>query len=99
MTDIDLYREHGYVHARGVFDAQQVDEMRAAIEGILAGVAGTEHDANHLWKAVAQEARDPEDPPVLRDGLENHVNRGQGLMVAGPNPVYRRRRTRFDVSR
>ena len=41
--------------------------------------------------------RDPEDPPVLRDGVEDHVNWGQGLMVAGHNPVYWQRRTRFVV--
>src|SRR3954471_2259236 len=32
--------------------------------------------------------RDPEDPPVLRDGVEGHVDWGQGLMVAGHNPAY-----------
>ena len=56
MTHADFYREHGYLHARGVFDAAEVEEMRAAIERILAAVAGTEHDANHTWAAVQQEA-------------------------------------------
>ena len=250
MNDADFYREHGYLHARGVFDRDEVEEMRAAIDRILAGVAGTEHDANHVWKAVAQEAilkgfhnvqyhdavftravaqprlvalltqligpnvqlhhtkmlvkppekgapfpmhqdypyfpherhtmlaasvhlddtdeengclrvvpgthkqgpreaqseshtldvpledgtalpaaagdvvlfnyltihgsglntsmrtrrnvlfqyRDPEDPPVLRDGVEGHVDWGQGMMVAGRNPVYWQQRTRFQVT-
>lgn len=249
MSDAEFYREHGYLHARGVFDAAEVEELRAAIEQILAAVAGTEHDENHTWKAVQQEAvlkgfhnvqfhdaaftravahprltailveligpnvqlhhtkmlvkppeqgapfpmhqdypyfpherhsvlaasvhlddadeengclcvvpgshlqgpieatgeshtldvplsqgtplpaaagdvvffnyltihgsgvnastrtrrnvlfqyRDPEDPPVLRDGREEHVNWGQGLMVAGHNPVYWQRRPRFQV--
>jgi phytanoyl-CoA hydroxylase len=249
VSDAEFYREHGYLHARGVFDADEVEEMRAAIERILAGVAGTEHDENHVWKAVAQEAvlkgfhgvqyhdaaftraathprlvgvltgligpnvqlhhtkmlvkppergapfpmhqdypyfpherhtvlaasihlddaddengclrvvpgshlegprevegesntlavpldegtplpadagdvlffnyltihgsgpnrsdrtrrnvlcqfRDPEDPPALRDGVEDHVDWGQGLMVAGHNPVYWARRPRFEV--
>ena len=56
MTDADFYRENGYLHARGVFDPHEVDEMRAAIDRILEGVAGTEHDENHTWKGVAQES-------------------------------------------
>ena len=42
--------------------------------------------------------RDPEDPPVLADGREQHVNWGQGLMMAGSNPVYSQRRPRFQIS-
>jgi hypothetical protein len=34
---------------------------------------------------------------VLRDGREEHVNRGQGLMVAGHNPCYWQRRPRFEL--
>lgn len=249
MSEAEFYREHGYLHVRSVFDAGEVEEMRAAIGRILDAVAGTEHDENHTWAAVAQEAvlkgfhnvqyhdavftravahprlvavlteligpnvqlhhtkmlvkppekgapfpmhqdypyfpherhsllaasvhlddtdeangclrvvpgshrggpieatgpshtlevpledgtplpaaagdavifnyltihgsgvntsdrtrrnvlfqyRDPEDPPVLRDGREEHVNWGQGLMVAGSNPVYWQRRPRFQV--
>jgi phytanoyl-CoA hydroxylase len=249
MSDREFYAEHGYVHARGVFDPDEVEEMRGALERILATVAGTEHDENHSWQAVAQESvlkgfhnvqyhdaaftraaahpglvsvlteligpnvqlhhtkmlvkppeqgapfpmhqdypyfpherhsvlaasvhlddtdlengclrvvpgshklgpleptgeshtldtpledgtplpaaagdvlffnyltihgsgvngsartrrnvlfqyRDPEDPPLLHDGREEHVNWGQGLMVAGRNPVYWERRTRFEV--
>ena len=36
---------------------------------------------------------------LLRDGVEDHVNRGQGLMVAGHHPLYRHRRPRFVVRR
>jgi ectoine hydroxylase-related dioxygenase (phytanoyl-CoA dioxygenase family) len=249
VTDAAFYREHGYLHARGVFDEREVEEMRRAIDRILERVGGTEHDVNHVWKAVAQEAvlkgfhnveyhdavfaralvhprlveiltaligpnvqlhhtkmlvkppergapfpmhqdypyfpherhtvlaasvhlddttlangclrlvprshaqgpleptgashtlavpleqgtpveasagdvvffnyltvhgsgpnlsdrtrrnvlfqlRDPEDPPILRDGVEDHVDWGQGLMLAGHNPVYWRRRPRFEV--
>jgi phytanoyl-CoA hydroxylase len=56
MNEGDVYRDQGYLHARGVFSPDEVEQMRAAIDRILAGVAGTEHDANHVWKAVAQEA-------------------------------------------
>jgi ectoine hydroxylase-related dioxygenase (phytanoyl-CoA dioxygenase family) len=52
----DDYRANGYVHARGVFDAREVEEMRAALARILADVEGTANDANHKWGAVAQDA-------------------------------------------
>jgi phytanoyl-CoA hydroxylase len=249
MTEGDSYREQGYLHVRGVFGKDEVEDMRAAIERILAGVAGSEHDENHAWQGLAQESvlkgfhnvqyhdaaftraatnprlvevltqligpnvqlhhtkmlvkppeqgapfpmhqdypyfpherhsvvaasvhlddtnlengclrvvpgshrlgpleahgpshtldtpledgtpmpaaagdvlffnyltihgsgvnassgtrrnvlfqyRDPEDPPLLRDGVEEHVNWGQGLMVAGHNPLYWQRRPRFEI--
>ena len=56
MTNGEHYREHGFLHARGVFDAREVEEMREAIDQILGGVAGTSHDVNHTWPAVQQEA-------------------------------------------
>jgi hypothetical protein len=31
VSDRELYAENGYLHARGVFDAGEVEEMRAAI--------------------------------------------------------------------
>jgi hypothetical protein len=35
-------------------------------------------------------------PPLLNDkGIEDHVNWGQDVMVAGRNPVYWERRPRF----
>jgi phytanoyl-CoA hydroxylase len=51
VNDGDLYRERGYVLARGVFDEREVEEMRAAIDRILASVAGSEHDENHTWSS------------------------------------------------
>ena len=149
MNDADFYREQGYLHARAIFEARQVQELRGAIDCILDGVAGTEHDEHHVWKAVAHvavlkgfhnvqyhdaaegtpvpaaagdvlflnyltihrsgpntssatrrnilfQSRDPEDPPVLRDGVEDHVDWAQGLMVAGHNPVSWQRRPRFE---
>jgi hypothetical protein len=41
--------------------------------------------------------RDPADPPLLRGGVEEHVNWGQGMMIAGRNPVYWQRRPRFEI--
>jgi phytanoyl-CoA hydroxylase len=55
MNEADFYRENGYVHARGVFDAAEVDEMRTAIDRILADVEGTANDVNHRWTAAQKE--------------------------------------------
>jgi phytanoyl-CoA hydroxylase len=41
--------------------------------------------------------RDPADPPVLSDGLEEHVDWGMGLMVAGRNPGFWGWRPRFGI--
>ena len=99
MTDAGFYREHGYLHVRGVFEAAEVDAMRAAIERILETVAGTANDENHAWSAAEKETvlKDPSDAPLTKDGVEEHVNWGQGLMVAGRNPEYWQRRPRFKI--
>jgi hypothetical protein len=55
MKEADFYRDNGYVHARGVFDAAEVDEMGTAIDRILADVEGTANDANHRWTAAQKE--------------------------------------------
>jgi phytanoyl-CoA hydroxylase len=52
----EFFSESGYLHVRNVFDPREVEEMREAIERILDAVAGTEHDENHSWQAVAQES-------------------------------------------
>jgi hypothetical protein len=41
--------------------------------------------------------RDPADPPVLRDGVEEHVDWGAGLIVAGSNPGFWTWRPRLRV--
>jgi hypothetical protein len=41
--------------------------------------------------------RDPADPPQLRDGAEEHVDWGAGLMVAGSNPGFWSWRSRLRV--
>jgi hypothetical protein len=41
--------------------------------------------------------RDPEDPPLRTNGVEEHVDWGQGLMIAGRNPVYWATRPRFRI--
>jgi phytanoyl-CoA hydroxylase len=41
--------------------------------------------------------RDPADAPVLHDGVEDHVDWGMGLMVAGSNPGFFDWRPRFRI--
>ena len=41
--------------------------------------------------------RDPADRPILTDGVEEHVDWGMGLMVAGGNPGFWGWRSRFHV--
>jgi len=41
--------------------------------------------------------RDPADRPLLREGLEDHVDWGMGLMVAGSNPGFWPWRSRFRI--
>ena len=53
-AEVDFYRENGYVLVRRVFDADEVEEMRAAIDRILETVAATEHDRSHTWAGVDQ---------------------------------------------
>jgi hypothetical protein len=41
--------------------------------------------------------RDPADPPLLRDGAEEHVDWGAGVMVAGSNSGFWPWRSRVAV--
>jgi ectoine hydroxylase-related dioxygenase (phytanoyl-CoA dioxygenase family) len=41
--------------------------------------------------------RDPADLPVLRNGVEDHVDWGEGMMIAGRNPLYWETRPRFEI--
>jgi phytanoyl-CoA hydroxylase len=47
-----LYEENGYLLAREVFDAAEVQEMRDAIARIIESVEGTADDRNHRWSGV-----------------------------------------------
>jgi phytanoyl-CoA hydroxylase len=54
--------------------------------------------SDRVRRNVLFQYRDPSDEPVLaEDGRESHVDWGQGLMVAGHNPVWFGRRHRFEV--
>jgi phytanoyl-CoA hydroxylase len=47
-----LYEENGYLLAKDVFDAAEVQEMRDAIARIIESVEGTDDDRNHRWSGV-----------------------------------------------
>jgi len=49
-TDLQFYRDNGYLHCPAVFAEHELEEMRAALDRILAGVSGTRDDANHAWR-------------------------------------------------
>ncbi len=53
------------------------------------------NSSSRTRRNVLAQYRDPADLPVLRDGLEQHVDWGQGLMVAGRNSLFWQRRPRF----
>ena len=53
-TDGDFYRENGYVLVRSVFDQDEIEEMRGAIDRILETVAASGHDTSHTWAGVDQ---------------------------------------------
>jgi phytanoyl-CoA hydroxylase len=78
MSEADFYRENGYVHARGVFDAAEIEEMRAALDRILADVEGTANDANHRWSAAEKET-------VLK-GFHNVQYHDAAFMRAAAHP-------------
>ena len=66
-SDVDFYRANGYVLCAGVFDAAEVEEMRAALDLILESVSGTEHDANHAWRTDG----DPPPSELVLKGFHN----------------------------
>ncbi|MBS4176137.1 phytanoyl-CoA dioxygenase family protein [Lederbergia citrea] len=48
--DVDFYKENGYLLVKGVFNPQEVEEMRNAIDQILQRAAKSKNDANHTWQ-------------------------------------------------
>ncbi|MEK3884711.1 phytanoyl-CoA dioxygenase family protein [Paenibacillus sp. PL2-23] len=50
QTDVQFYKENGYLLVKGVFSLQEVEEMRAAVEGIIQRAARAKADANHAWQ-------------------------------------------------
>jgi ectoine hydroxylase-related dioxygenase (phytanoyl-CoA dioxygenase family) len=56
------------------------------------------NSSDRTRRNVLFQYRDPADPPALRDGAEDHVDWGMGLMVAGSNPGFWSWRPRFRVA-
>lgn len=53
--------------------------------------------STRIRRNVLFQYRDPADVPVLREGVEEHVDWGMGLMVAGANPGFWGWRPRFRI--
>lgn len=50
QTDVDFYKENGYLLVKGVFNQAEVEEMREAIESIILRAARAKKDNNHAWQ-------------------------------------------------
>jgi phytanoyl-CoA hydroxylase len=48
--DVDFYNENGYLLVKGVFDSQEVEEMRNAIDSTLLRAASVKNDRNSAWQ-------------------------------------------------
>jgi phytanoyl-CoA hydroxylase len=48
--DVDFYNENGYLLVKGVFNAEEVGEMREALERILQRAADVKLDRNAQWQ-------------------------------------------------
>jgi phytanoyl-CoA hydroxylase len=49
-SDIQFYKDHGYLLVKGVFSKQEVEEMRESVEKIIQRAAQAKADANHAWQ-------------------------------------------------
>jgi phytanoyl-CoA hydroxylase len=47
--DAQFYKENGYLLVQGVFNKQEIERMRAAVNGIIARSAGTKYERNTAW--------------------------------------------------
>ena len=47
-----FFRANGYLLCKGVYSPAEVEELRAAVDGVLARAAGTDADRNHAWAAA-----------------------------------------------
>ncbi|WP_257349661.1 phytanoyl-CoA dioxygenase family protein [Pseudalkalibacillus decolorationis] len=47
--DVDFYKDQGYLLVKGVFNSQEVDDMRTGIENIIQRAAKAKMDHNATW--------------------------------------------------
>ncbi|HEY0827132.1 MAG TPA: phytanoyl-CoA dioxygenase family protein [Bacilli bacterium] len=50
QQDVDFYKENGFLKVSGVFNAQEVEDMRNATDDIVKRAAQTKYDANAQWQ-------------------------------------------------
>lgn len=50
QQEAELYKEQGYLLVKDVFNNEEVEEMRIALDGILKRAAKTKFDANAAWQ-------------------------------------------------
>lgn len=48
--DVEFYKENGYLLVKGVFNQQEVEEMRQAVEEIIIRAAEAKADRNDQWR-------------------------------------------------
>ena len=48
--DVQFYKEQGYLLVRGVFNTEEVQEMREAVEKIILRAAHAKMDHNAAWQ-------------------------------------------------
>lgn len=48
--DVEFYKENGYLLVKGVFNPEEVAEMRTAVEQILKRFVQANKDVNHTWQ-------------------------------------------------
>lgn len=48
--EAEQYRSKGYVMVKGVFTKQEVEDMRAAVDGIIRRASDTGHERNTAWQ-------------------------------------------------
>jgi phytanoyl-CoA hydroxylase len=49
-TDVDFYKENGYVLVKGVFNESEVLQMRESVDKIIDRAAKAKMDRNHAWQ-------------------------------------------------
>jgi phytanoyl-CoA hydroxylase len=48
--DVDFYKENGYLLVKGLFNKDEVKDMRRAVDSILQRAASSKFDDNHTWQ-------------------------------------------------
>ncbi|GGI44409.1 protein involved in biosynthesis of mitomycin antibiotics/polyketide fumonisin [Paenibacillus marchantiophytorum] len=48
--DVQFYKDNGYLLVKGVFNQQEVEEMRKAVEGIILRAVQSKADYNSAWQ-------------------------------------------------